>query len=109
MLSSRQVINNLFPTTIPPGVHSITQCVLHSYFYQMPDTTTLVLVSTSILFVFRVMARRRVTPTPLAFWRAHAWTMPHLAVVAQHVLGVPASTANIERLFSAAGRAVSKR
>ena len=35
--------------------------------------------------------------------------MPLLAVVAAQVLGVPASTASLERLFSAAGRAVTRR
>ena len=35
--------------------------------------------------------------------------MPHLAAVAMHVLSVPGSTAALERLFSAAGRAVNRR
>ena len=35
--------------------------------------------------------------------------MPHLAVVARQVFCVPASSANVERLFSAAGRAITRR
>ena len=54
-------------------------------------------------------AARDPASNPLDFWREHGWTMPHIAVVASHALGVPASTANAERLFSAAGRAVTRR
>ena len=43
-----------------------------------------------------------------AWWREHAWQFPHLASVAMHLAGMPASTAALERLFSAAGRAVTK-
>ena len=35
--------------------------------------------------------------------------MPHLATLARDVFGVPASTAALERLFSAAGRAITRR
>ena len=35
--------------------------------------------------------------------------MPLLAMVARDALGTPASTASLERLFSAAGRAVTRR
>ena len=44
----------------------------------------------------------------MAWWREHAWQFPHLAVVAMHLSGMPASTAALERLFSAAGRAVNR-
>ena len=54
-------------------------------------------------------ATQSMADSPLKFWREHAWSMPHIALVAQHVLGVPASTASLERLFSAAGRAVTRR
>ena len=46
---------------------------------------------------------------PLSFWKDHAQEMPYLAAVAQHVFSVPASTVVVERLFSAAGRAVTRR
>ena len=59
---------------------------------------------------YRLMpASRLIAANPLEFWRLHGWSMPHVALVAQHVLGAPASTANIERLFSAAGRAITRR
>ena len=35
--------------------------------------------------------------------------MPNIAVIAQWHLGIPGSTAALERLFSAAGRAVTRR
>jgi hypothetical protein len=46
---------------------------------------------------------------PVAWWKSHAWQFPTLATVAMHLLGMPASTAALERLFSAAGRAVARR
>jgi hypothetical protein len=46
---------------------------------------------------------------PLRWWSANAWRFPHLAGVATSVFAVPASTAALERLFSAAGRAVNRR
>ena len=46
---------------------------------------------------------------PLAFWKNHEHRMPHLAVVARQIFSVPASSANVERLFSAAGRAITRR
>jgi hypothetical protein len=49
------------------------------------------------------------TTGPLAWWRAHAWQFPLLATVAMHLFSLPASTAALERLFSAAGRAVNRR
>ena len=59
---------------------------------------------------YRLMpASRQMATNPLEFWRLHGWSMPHVALVAQHVLGAPASTANLERLFSAAGRAITRR
>jgi hypothetical protein len=40
---------------------------------------------------------------PLAWWRKHKSSFPHLARVARKWLAVPASSAGSERLFSAAG------
>ncbi len=46
---------------------------------------------------------------PVAFWRDHQVSFPMLSHVARQVFAVPASTANVERLFSAAGRAINRR
>ena len=46
---------------------------------------------------------------PLSWWRQNCSRFPLLAPVAQHLLGIPGGTAMIERLFSAAGRAVTRR
>ena len=35
--------------------------------------------------------------------------MPYISVVAMWVLGIPGSTASLERVFSAAGRAITRR
>jgi hypothetical protein len=45
----------------------------------------------------------------LDWWRQHSGQLPRLALVARHLFALPASTASLERLFSAAGRAVNKR
>ena len=45
---------------------------------------------------------------PLIWWRQHRHEFPHLAIVAQHLLGVPASSVSLEWLFSAAGRATTR-
>ena len=46
---------------------------------------------------------------PLEFWAAEHQQMPRIALVARWLLGIPASTASLERLFSGAGRAVDRR
>jgi hypothetical protein len=51
----------------------------------------------------------RMEYSPLAFWKKNSARMPYLAVVARHLFGIPASTSSLERLFSAAGRAVTRR
>ena len=45
----------------------------------------------------------------MEFWQDQASSMPNIAVVAMWVLGIPGSTAALERLFSAAGRGVNSR
>jgi hypothetical protein len=42
---------------------------------------------------------------PLYFWRQHASRMPHLSQLARLLLGMPGSSAGLERAFSHAGRA----
>lgn len=46
---------------------------------------------------------------PLLFWKNHALEFPLLAKVACQVFSVPASTALVERAFSASGHIVTKR
>ena len=46
---------------------------------------------------------------PLSFWAAHSWQMPYISCVALWVYSIPLSSAALERLFSAAGRAVNRR
>ncbi|KAK3289129.1 hypothetical protein CYMTET_3434 [Cymbomonas tetramitiformis] len=38
------------------------------------------------------------------WWRSHKFELPHLAKMARQFLGVPASTAGVERIFSACGQ-----
>ena len=40
---------------------------------------------------------------PLVFWKANQSRWPNLAKLAQKVLGVPATSASVERMFSIAG------
>jgi hypothetical protein len=54
-------------------------------------------------------AEPRMDYSPLAFWKKHGARMPYLALVARHLFGIPASTSSLERLFSAAGRAITRR
>ena len=46
---------------------------------------------------------------PLHFWSSRRLQVPYLATLAVHVLGMPATTAALERLFSGAGRAICRR
>jgi hypothetical protein len=46
---------------------------------------------------------------PLKFWHMHSCKLPYLATLAFQILGIPASTSQVERLFSAAGRAIGRR
>ena len=62
------------------------------------------------LVVFnRLQMPLRFDTGPLQFWKTHAVQLPYLAAVAFQLLTVPASTAQVERLFSAAGRAIGRR
>ena len=45
----------------------------------------------------------------LAFWKVHSTRWPLLAKLAQRVLGVPASSAMCERMFSIAGHILSPK
>lgn len=57
----------------------------------------------------RMPAGESLDASPLLFWRKHEACVRHLAAVARDVLSIPASSASIERLFSAANRAVNNR
>ena len=46
---------------------------------------------------------------PLFWWRGNASRFPHLAVLAQKYLGIPATSTPSERIFSVAGIVVDKR
>lgn len=46
---------------------------------------------------------------PLIFWHKHQSTMPKLASLAINVLQTPASSASIERVFSAAALSVGTK
>ena len=46
---------------------------------------------------------------PLDMWRNKAMEFPYLARVARRVLGIPATQAQSERMFSTAGLTVNKR
>ena len=46
---------------------------------------------------------------PLAWWRARAWRMPHLAELARDLFSIPGSSHALERAFSRAGRGVDPR
>jgi len=49
------------------------------------------------------------TTNPLQFWRANEAVYPHVALQAQKLLCVPATSLPCERLFSAAGILVDRR
>ena len=46
---------------------------------------------------------------PLQFWSNQGHLMPYLAALASQIFAIPASTAALERLFSAVGRAFGRR
>lgn len=57
---------------------------------------------------------KRLDPTtlpdnPLEFWKNHKTEFPTLAKVARQIFCIPATTASVERSFSAAGNIVAKR
>ena len=56
-----------------------------------------------------VLASPSLHVSSLQWWSEHCSTFPNLAVVARNVLGIPTSTASLERLFSGAGRGITKR
>jgi len=47
--------------------------------------------------------------SPLDFWKDFAFRAPYVAAVAIYAFSIPGSTAALERLFSGAGRAVTRR
>ncbi|CAF4798661.1 unnamed protein product, partial [Rotaria sp. Silwood2] len=51
----------------------------------------------------------RNTSDILEFWKTMAYIFPSLAKVAFQILTAPATSANVERSFSAAGQVVSER
>ena len=57
----------------------------------------------------RLQVQPQLNEGPLRFWQKHSFKLPFLAAVAFQILGIPASTAQVERLFSAAGRAIGRR
>lgn len=66
-------------------------------------------VEDEILLWEKVPAAPSCDVSPFAWWREHGCFMPHLAEVARCVFGVPASSASLERTFSATGRAINAR
>ncbi|XP_060079893.1 E3 SUMO-protein ligase ZBED1-like [Ylistrum balloti] len=49
----------------------------------------------------------KLTDNPLVWWREHSIYCPHLAKVAKHLLGVPATSVPSERVFSTTGDILS--
>ena len=52
---------------------------------------------------------KKSSENPLKFWKNHCWQMPYISCVALWVYSIPPSSAALERLFSAAGRAITRR
>lgn len=46
---------------------------------------------------------------PLPFWQFHEEKLPHLAKLARQLYSIPATSAGVERQFSAAGVLVNER
>ena len=46
---------------------------------------------------------------PLQWWQSRAFEMPDVARIARFLLGIPGSTASVERAFSSAGRIINRR
>lgn len=46
---------------------------------------------------------------PLTFWFEHRFTYPTLSLLARSIYSIPATTANVERQFSASGMMISSR
>ncbi|CAF3101790.1 unnamed protein product, partial [Rotaria sp. Silwood2] len=47
--------------------------------------------------------------TLLGWWNKHSLIFPQLALLAKSLLGIPASSATSERVFSSSGRILEKR
>ncbi|CAF4438682.1 unnamed protein product [Didymodactylos carnosus] len=48
-------------------------------------------------------------PNPLVFWKDHQQKFPYLAKLARHLYSIPATSAGVERQFSAAGLVINER
>jgi len=46
---------------------------------------------------------------PLGWWRIHAEKYPNIWIIARCVLAIPATSAPLERVFSAAANIVNKK
>ena len=57
----------------------------------------------------RYPQENEMSASPVEFWQDNAHLMPHLATVALWILGIPGSTAALERLFSTVGRGIIHR
>ncbi len=48
-------------------------------------------------------SEKELEASPLNFWKSNADRFPTLSIIARKVLGLPASSGSVERLFSVAG------
>ena len=46
---------------------------------------------------------------PLSFWYEHRFAYPILSQLARSIFSIPASTANVERMFSGSGMMINSR
>lgn len=60
-------------------------------------------------YINMVIDDRFRTPNPLPFWQHYEEKLPNLAVLARRLFSIPATSANVERQFSAAGLLVNER
>ena len=49
------------------------------------------------------------SPNPLIFWRDHQKKLPYLSKLARHIFSIPATSAGVERQFSAGGLLINER
>jgi hypothetical protein len=61
------------------------------------------------LRMYRAMAKAPFGSDVLSWWKDHMGTFPRLARVARQYLGIPASSATVERIFSRAGSAMTNK